>query len=858
MVVEDAEEVTPAATAEHRARHRVALPVRARGGVAAVLLVAPHPLRPLDEGHRRFLDLLGDQVGQVVSLATARADEQARLEALAAIDAAKSELLSSVSHEFRTPLTLLLGPLEDALDGRAGGLDLATLGAMHQGAHRLLRMVNDLLDIARIDAGGRVVDPEPTDVAGLTEELLEPFRGAAARSGLAFDARIDHAIGAVETDPRLWEKILLNLVSNAVKYTHTGGITVELRADGDEAAAGEHLVLRVADTGVGIAADEVDRVFERFHRASGSVGRSIEGTGLGLALVAEAAHAQGGTAAASSQVGEGSSFEVRLPLARVGAGATVPARGGDRTASAAMAMALELAGELPGSLTGVPAADAARADAPLTMHPPDWLRPEGERPTILVVDDSQAMRSRLERVLGEVGAVVTATDGEQALAVLRHSPVDLVVTDVMMPRLDGVGLLRAIRADESLAPVPVVVLSARAGAEAATHALEIGADDYVVKPFTRTELLARCRASLELARHRAHVSALAARSALVAGVSHDMLTPLAVISSVLETLCEPGLEPDLRVGLSQRALPRAQELERLIRQFLDWSRLSAGKPIATFSSPVDVVPLVTEVVATYPGATLEPGPESATVSCDAPRTQQVLHNLLSNATRAARDTVRVAVRPADDDDDVPGAGPPEAYDVAVTDDGPGVSEHVRPQLFMPYGPSDRTDGGSHGLGLFVSRETARAQGGDLVLESTGEGGSTFVLRLRASRVVRVRVLLADDDEDLRFVVEQLLGRRGWSLTTVANGDQAQSLLTVESFDVLVLDENMPPGSGLEVAEVLREAGDTTPVILFTGMAPTIDADRVDQLGVRLLPKAEVIKLGSVVASVLGADHAPGT
>ena len=247
-------------------------------------------------------------MGQILAVATERAREQSRLEALAALDAAKTAFLSNVSHEFRTPLTLLLGPLEDVLSGRTSDLDRTDLEEMHSSAHRLLRMVNGLLDVARIEADGLHATPEATDLVELTRDLLQPFGSAAARAGLSLETRLDPDLGIVEVDPELWEKIVLNLVANAIKFTREGSIEVTLTG------ADDRIVLRVADTGVGIPDDEVDLVFDRFHRVDDSGGRSIEGTGIGLSIVAEAARAQGGAVAISSQVGVGSSFEVTLPL----------------------------------------------------------------------------------------------------------------------------------------------------------------------------------------------------------------------------------------------------------------------------------------------------------------------------------------------------------------------------------------------------------------------------------------------------------------------------------------------------------------------------------------------------------------
>ncbi len=351
-----------------------------------------------------------------------------------------------------------------------------------------------------------------------------------------------------------------------------------------------------------------------------------------------------------------------------------------------------------------------------------------------MVDDNAAMRSRLTRTLGPLGDVISCAHGLEALDVMESHHVDLVVTDSMMPHLDGVGLLREIRSHPVHSQTPVVMLSARAGTEAATDALESGADDYVVKPFTREELVARCQSTLELSRARAAVTAERARAALLAGVSHDMQTPLSVIRSALDLLADfasdvedpagpvPG-DDEMKAEILDRARARADQLDRLIRQCLDWSRLAAGVPISALLTTVDLPDLVEKVLVDHSGVTFTRPETTALVSCDQARTEQILHNLLTNSARARRSRTEVEIEAITSD-----SGTLTGYDVVVRDDGAGIVPRVLPHLFSPFSPSDELSG--NGLGLHVSREAARAQGGDLVLERTGHTGSTFVLHLR--------------------------------------------------------------------------------------------------------------------------------
>ncbi len=298
----------------------------------------------------------------------------------------------------------------------------------------------------------------------------------------------------------------------------------------------------------------------------------------------------------------------------------------------------------------------------------------------------------------------------------------------MMPRLDGVGLLQAIRGEASLAPIPVVVVSARAGAEAASGGLEAGADDYVVKPFTRLELLARCRTSLELARLRTEAAGARERSSLVAGVSRDIQSPLAVVRGVLDIITEQDLDQAMRDELGIRALTNVRNLDLLVRQFLDWSHLAVGIPITAYRETTDLSAMLEEVAEAYLGVEYTPPSEPVFASCDPGRTLLVLDNLIGNAVRAARSRVTVLLRPMSE-----GVGEPvDSYEVEVRDDGPGVPEHVLPHLFSPFSPSSRANGRGTGIGLNVSREAARAQDGDLVLVSSDQRGSCFSLRVRAA------------------------------------------------------------------------------------------------------------------------------
>jgi len=460
----------------------------------ALMVVGTSPRLPLDEAYRGFLSLLAAALG--AGLASARSYEEARqrAEMLAALDQAKTAFFSNVSHEFRTPLTLMLGPIQDALeaDDDLSAVQRERLDVAHRNALRLLKLVNSLLDFSRVEAGRSRAVFQPTDLAGLTAELASNFRSACERAGLTLTVDCPPLSQPVNVDREMWEKIVLNLISNAFKFTLEGGIVVRL------IQAGERVELVVEDTGLGIAEDQLPRVFERFHRIEGQGGRTHEGSGIGLALVEELAKLHGGHVSVRSRLGQGSAFTVSLPL---GAAHLPREQVSNREtltdasthAEAFVAEALrwlpDLEEEIPPGV--VEAAEDVGA------------RIEG-RPRVVLADDNADMRAYVKRLLEAGGyEVLAVSDGRAALeAVLEGRPPDLVLSDVMMPGLDGFGLLAALRAEARLEGLLIILLSARAGEEARVEGLAAGADDYLVKPFSARELRARVDGAVRLARQR--------------------------------------------------------------------------------------------------------------------------------------------------------------------------------------------------------------------------------------------------------------------------------------------------------------------------------------------------------------------
>ncbi len=529
----------------------------------------------LDDAYQGYLDLLVRHLSAGFTAAHTYEEERKRAEALAAIDRAKTVFFSNVSHEFRTPLTLMLGPLSDLLADDAGLPPDAReqVEVIHRNGLRLAKLVNTLLDFSRIEAGRLQATYVPTDLAALTADLASAFRSLVERAGLRFVVEcppLPQEIGPVYVDRDMWEKIVLNLVSNAFKFTFEGEISVTLRpalgggpadestredrrhaapASATEGPAGESaprsvprqrpparagnradatpvsaslsphgargsggedspaVELEVRDTGVGIPADELPRLFERFHRVQGVRARTFEGSGIGLALVQELVQLHGGTIRAESAEGVGTRLIVRIPTGT----AHLPA---DRIAAQSPLASTALGaapfvreaqrwlpedaashdGRLPAMPVAVESASALSGYAAAAV--------DGPPARIVLADDNADMRDYLRRLLGEQYAVEAVANGAEALAAIRRQPPVVVLADVMMPELDGFGLLRALRDDPATSALPVILLSARAGEEATIEGLAAGADDYLIKPFSAREVLSRVAARLEVARAR--------------------------------------------------------------------------------------------------------------------------------------------------------------------------------------------------------------------------------------------------------------------------------------------------------------------------------------------------------------------
>jgi signal transduction histidine kinase/PAS domain-containing protein len=889
-------------------RQLLVAPIAQQGqpGQAGLFVAGLNPYRPFDEAYAGFIDLIAAQIASGLAAARSYAAERRRAEALAEIDQAKTAFFSNVSHEFRTPLTLMLGPLEEAIEGAGPDASAAAarLSMVHRNGLRLLRLVNTLLDFSRIEAGRVRACFQPTELGAYTEELASNFRSACERAGLRLETKCVRLDRPVYVDTEMWERIVLNLVSNAFKYTLTGGITVglEVVADGardvvPEAArdapgdrAEGSVRLTVQDTGIGIPEAELPHIFDRFHRIEGQRGRTLEGTGIGLALVNELVRLHGGAITVQSRIDTGTTVAVCLPFGRAHLPAErvseTPGSGAQEGVAAATFVEEALrwlpsaehassAGQLPDAepleaACALSACDAAGADE----------RPQRQR--ILLADDNADMRDYVVRLLRPAYEVEAARDGQEALKAAQERRPDLILSDVMMPRMDGFGLLGGIRGDPALRDLPIILLSARAGEEARVEGLDAGADDYLVKPFTARELLARVRSNLELARLRqaARIALLQANEMLehrvaeemdrrakaeetlrqsqkmeaighlTGGVAHDFNNLLTVIGGGVETLerllaAVPLGADDTRVrralAMIAQAADRAATLtHRLLafarRQTLDPRPLDANKLVAGMSE------LLRRTLGESVGLETVLAGGLWRTETDANQLENALLNLAVNGRDAMPQGGRLTIETANTHLDEAYAA---AHDdvaagqyvmIAVSDTGTGMDRDTLGRVFEPF---FTTKDIGHGTGLGLSQVYGFIKQSNGHVKLYSEPGQGTAVKLYLPRLLAdvaeaaakpeaatiphgqgETILVVEDEPAVREHSIASLRELGYRVLAAEDGHAALLLLAREAdIAMLFTDVGLPGGmTGRQLADAARLRRPGLKVLYTTGYA----------------------------------------
>lgn len=836
-----------------------------------VLIVGISPSRALDDAYATFITLVAGQVSTALRNARAYEEAQQRAEMLAELDRAKTQFFSNVSHEFRTPLTLMLGPLEDLLGTQTLTPEVrGELTIAHRNALRLLRLVNTLLDFSRVEAGRSQARFVPTDLASFTADLASSFRSAIERAGLRFDVFCPTLPEPVFVDREMWEKVVLNLLSNAFKFTFSGQIRLEL------SSTDTHVQLTVADTGVGIAAEHLPRLFERFHRIEDTKSRSYEGSGIGLALVNELVALHGGSVSVNSELNHGTTFTLRIPF------------GSRHLPDESLQDGASGASESPGAAPFVEEALRWLVDDPVTPRLETQAAgavmvaardPMKRRARIVLADDNADMRAYIQRLLEPDHDVVAVADGAAALEVLQQYGADLLLTDVMMPQLDGFGLVRKLREDPLLNTLPIIMLSARAGEEASVDGLAAGADDYLVKPFSARELKARVQSTLELAHLRQEAEEQLAQSRkmdaigqLTAGVAHDFNNLLAVVIASLDLL-ERRTHDERTSRLLKNAQQAANRGARLTAQLLAFSRKQRLN-----ARPVDLNSILQGMQAllhaTLGGTVelvmnLQAGLWPA--QSDSDQFELAIVNLAVNARDAmpSGGSLTIQTQNIGASDSRPASlGRGEFIRISLTDTGEGMSQEVLSHVFEPFFTT-KAQGKGTGLGLAQVYGTVRQFGGDVEVQSQPDHGTCISLYLpRTSEPVQamsepvnvdlsspipLRILLVDDDAQVRHSTSAMLSELGYGHIEAANGQEAiQQLHDGDGIDLLLTDYAMPGMTGMELCKQSLAIKPELRIVLMTGYA---DSAALSAGNLTILSKPFTLsQLASVIINVASREQ----
>ncbi len=693
-----------------------------REGGVRVLLTSKVPLR---DATGAVIGLLGsfaditDRKRMEEELETARSAAEAAAQA-------KSEFLATVSHELRTPLTLILGPLEMILAEHR--IDLAppiaeALERIQRNATRLYTLVNDILDFTKLEAGKTQVHWEPVDVTALVSEIVTDALPAARSKDIRLGFEPRSSLDPIPLDRGKFEKIVWNLLGNALKFTPNGG-----RVDVVLQSSDQYLELSVADSGPGIATDQQGLLFHRFQQLDSSATRKYEGTGLGLALVKEFVGLMGGEVGLESEVGKGSRFFVRLAKT---ADHAMTAEHGRSDATAAE----PLRGRQQRSpLANPPRSERREATAASAAAT--------SKPMALVVDDNADMRDYVTEILSHDYRVETAENGLEALEAARVGRPDVIVSDIMMPEMDGLELVSRLKADEALRNVPIILLTAKASREEVVTGLDSGADDYLGKPFGPTELKARVHAAVRLRRafqrleasleelrktqeQLVQASKMAAMGTLIAGLSHELNNPLAAISMNTQLLANMrGLdEPAAQKALS-RIVAQTERCARLVTALLDFSRRKPS--VLEWASAETLLARVAELAAPLAHRKgVELAVETNVRDFDLHVCEQeietALLNLVGNAIGATAPGGKVLIGAEEKHE-----GERRGGELWVVDRGHGIAPDVLPQIFDPFFTT-KPPGEGTGLGLSMTRRIVEAHGGTIRVESElGKGTAVRV------------------------------------------------------------------------------------------------------------------------------------
>jgi signal transduction histidine kinase len=637
---------------------------------------------------------------------------------LAELDQMKSTFLANVSHELRTPLTLIMGPLRSILAGEYGKIPeraFPVAERMLRNTDRLAILVNDLLDFSKLEARQMRLSPVPLDPGLFIQGLIEELRPLADERGVRLHDQVAWNGLLALLDAKMLEKIFLNLMSNALKFTPAEGeVWASLQL------AGNRIRIEVRDTGPGISEEKQELVFQRFRQVDGGTNRRFEGTGLGLAIVKEFAELMGGEVVLRSSVGNGSSFTVHLPFELAEETETIP----DGPLADVKSKVASLDAKF-----GLPLVDRSAAAIGRTPWPPDR-----RRPAVLVVEDNCDMRNYISEILSPDFQIRTAGNGNEALTELRDQQPDVILSDVMMPQMDGLELLKRVKSHSEWRSIPIIMVTARAGREGKIEGLEEGADDYLCKPFDAMELKSRVKSAYRMHElykevEKANRELWAANKELEAfsySVSHDLRAPLRSMDGFSRTLLEHHGDRlnDRGKDYLRRIRESAQRMAQLIDDILDLSRMGRAEMKI---QPIDLSEIATNVVANLPRDesrkvvfAIEPGLQAAG---DPNLLRVALENLLGNSWKFTSKHPQAKIEFGTVQQDGKRA-------FFVRDDGAGFDMSFCDKLFAPFQRlHDHAEFPGTGVGLALVQRIVRRHGGEVWAKGAVENGATVYFTL---------------------------------------------------------------------------------------------------------------------------------
>ncbi len=632
--------------------------------------------------------------------------EQANFD-LKELDRAKSRFFSNINHELRTPLMLILGPLESMMRGDKVNQQ-RMFRSMSANARRLLRQVNSILTISKMDADRLQCRRELRSIEPIINDLIISAQPFAEQRNIKLNAAGIEDLPDLPIDPEHIETVFANFISNSLKFS---GSDSEILVRGK--VERNHLRISVSDEGRGIEQEQLPYIFERFHQAPEQQGGKTQGTGLGLALAKNLIELHGGSIEVQSEVGVGTTFHVFLPTLE----SSTWEEGGLESNSSAEVV----------SNMGYMAVPELPANAPLDPAPPNAAR-------ILIVEDNLDMQNFLSAALAPKYNILTATDGEKGLAIARREHPDIILSDVQMPVMDGFEMLAKLRDDSSFDRTPVLMLTAQSDSSAMVESLELGAVDYIHKPFKLAEVEARIAAQLRTVTILEEIderdSRLVAVGQIASTLAHDMRGPLTAIinrAELLRLIANKGDSDeaiDSEIDAIEQSVRRVNSMIQELLEFVSGREIVLEQSITTVSDLLS--PIINEAKINLQHSSIgweakvENGDGRLLV--DTHRFARIIENIVNNARDALLSSTTanpIVVLSATTDD--------SHVVIRITDNGPGIPEEIASSLFQPYATASKAQG--HGLGLAIVRNLVTANGGSVELDSTVEGSTSFVIKL---------------------------------------------------------------------------------------------------------------------------------